>query len=496
MGFKVPTLEETLSFLVAMFKGAFPTLNVGSRVSYHWKRLKTIAGAATDIHAHVQSAQRDCAPDTATGDALVRWGNIFGVERNGATPARKSNALRVRGTLAATAAVDEELVHSASGLRFKLAEAAVIPVQLYVDVDVVAIDTGAQTRLLAGEVLEFVSTPAGIQTQAELVLDLDEDGFDQERESAHRVRLLDRIANPSMGGAANDYVAWAREIDTIAAAYCFPSRAGLGTVDVAAFHAGEGATRALSLGEREELLAYLLERAPAGVAGTGSDLALRVLSTDIDPVDVRIAILPNGLAAWEFDWDDSTPPEVLSWTGASRTLRFTTSRPASMKAGDRLSLRGVATVQTGEEFVIEALASTDSVILQTAPAAVPAATDLVYSGGPLVTVIRNAIVAHLNGRIVYADADGPISEDEAETAIDPKILAEGVGPANEEGRFGTWSGDVLHAVLLKIATYHRGVRNGVVELPATDLLAIDNEWPDDDEVPAITHGSVIIHRKW
>ena len=38
----------------------------------------------------------------------------------------------------------------------------------YVDVDVVAVDTGSQTRVGNGTILEFVSPPAGVNTRAEV----------------------------------------------------------------------------------------------------------------------------------------------------------------------------------------------------------------------------------------------------------------------------------------------------------------------------------------
>src|SRR5262249_43439177 len=130
--------------------------------------------------------------------------------------------------------------------------------------------------------------------------------------------------------------------------------------------------------------------------------------------NVEITVTPDGSPQYAFDWDDSTPPLVLAWTPATRTLQFTAARPPTMQAGHRLCLKGVASSQDGAPIVIETLVGTDSLILQTVPKntagtdATPAATDVVYAGGPLTDVIRDAIVAHLNGDVLYAAPTRPL----------------------------------------------------------------------------------------
>jgi uncharacterized phage protein gp47/JayE len=45
-------------------------------------------------------------------------------------------------------------------------------------------------------------------------------------------RLLDYIRRPPAGGNSSDYIKWAKEVDYVAEAWCFPLAQGLGTVDV------------------------------------------------------------------------------------------------------------------------------------------------------------------------------------------------------------------------------------------------------------------------
>jgi uncharacterized phage protein gp47/JayE len=261
VAYKVPTLDQMLSFLVAQFKGLFPDRNIGSRFVPAWKLVKVLAAAATDVNANVDNSFKDAMPDTARGAGLDRWISIFAPggtkTRKAATPARKAAAGRVRGTLAATTVIGDQLIHRASGLLFQVNSNGTIPGAGFVDVDILAVSTGAATRLKKGEVLEYLATPVGLQTKIELQKDLDEDGFDSEQDGEARNRLLAALATPSSGGNQSDFVGWALSLLGVSQAFCYPNRAGLGTVDVAALHTGSGTARILNAGEMATLLALL-----------------------------------------------------------------------------------------------------------------------------------------------------------------------------------------------------------------------------------------------
>ena len=389
-----------------------------------------------------------------------------------------------------TTAVGDALVHRASGLRFQVNSAATIPALGYIDVDILAVDVGAATRLAAGEVLEYLAPPPGIQTKLELQLDLDEDGFDAEQESSLSRRFLAKLAEPAAGGNDADFVAWSLEVAGIASVFVYPGRAGLGTVDIAALHNGTGTARALNPTERATLLAYLVSKAPAALAGG----ALRVLDTIAEPQVVELLITPNGESVYEFDWDDTSPPLVLTWTAGTKTLQFQSPRPASMKAGDRIVLAGVASAQEGEVLTIEALTATDSVILRDAPIIAPAANDIVYAAGPLTDLVRTAIKAHLSGEIIYASADRPLPASVAASTVNLQILTDGVGTANPAGAYGTWVGGVSPSILSMIASYTRGVRRATVAAPATEVDATDYTFPLDSQIGFVIPSSILVRK--
>lgn len=492
MAFKLPTLREARDFMIAVGQAVLPDRNFGNLRSYHARRATFLAAGMTQIHANVRSVADDVMPDTAgDGEPINRWGErILGIPRKGATAARKAAAGRVLGTPGTPVDEGEELLHEASGLRFRVAAGTLVGADEFVDVDIEAIDTGSATRLLRGQSLNFVVTPAGLQTAVVLQADLDEDGEDAEAFGAYRDRVLAAFSDPRAGGTQADYVAWLLELEGVATAYAYPNRAGLGTVDVVALHAGSGAARALDAADTAAALAHLRTKAPATLAGTGG--GLRHLEVVPEATDVELVLEANGEASYAFDWTGG-PLEVLAWTAGSRTLQFTADRPATVKAGHRIVLKGVASAQDGAELTIEALFGTDAVILEAAPAVAPAATDLAYSGGPLVTPVRDAIVAHMNGETIYAGRNRtPAPASALASTVGLEVLAYGIGPANPGGAYGTWIGDLLRAVIGQIAIYKGGVRNYQIAAPAADVQATDYAFPDDDQIGLIVPGAIIV----
>lgn len=405
MPFIVPSFGEVLGDLLADFQNRFPKANV-SRLSGHWKRLAVFAGGIMALHRHLQVIARDLMPDTATDEALDRWLAIYGLRRKEATAAHGYGALRVTGAEGSTLTFGQQLSAS-DGLIFQLDEGGVIPAEEFLDVDLRAISKGAATRKSKGTELTFLAPPAGIDSTAVLVADLDVDGVDREENGPARVRLLDQIAQPAMGGAANDFRAWAKASPDVSEAYVYPLRGGLGSVHLAALRAGQGEARLLSAPEIADLQTYIDGVRPVGYPG------FLVLTVVAEPVDVELAIEGEDDPAYAFHWAGVS--SVFSYNAGTRLLTLTGPRPAGMTVGKRLFWRSAAPpYHDGSEVEIEALSGSSAVVLK-APAAgqydwtatPPVALDEVLPGGPLVTSVRAAIVAHINslgpGRVSVPD---------------------------------------------------------------------------------------------
>lgn len=459
MAFTIPTLDETHEFLIALAKALLDDPDV-SQGSFGWLWLRTLAGGVTDNHSHIANVENDLLPDTADDDMADRWGAITGVPRKGATPARKDAAYRVFGTATTDVPDATELVH-ASGLRFQIVGDATVGAGGYVDVGIVGIDVGSKTRLNKGETLTLVIAVVGLNDDGELQVDMDEDGVDQEKIGAYRARILARFSTPPLGGAQSDYVQWALQQTGIAAAYAYPIRQGLGSVDLAALHEGSGAARVLLAGEVTALKASIDALRPVSVA------AFRVLSVFTTPVDVEYTVLPDGDAASEFDWDDTTAPVVGAWDLATKKITFAAPRPPDITPGMRIIVKPIAGGGTGEELVIESLSSTDVIVLEAVPALVPAVGDTIYAGGPLVQPIRAAIQA----------------------------LIDSLGTANPDaGRYGTWEGNLRPGSIDRAARGIAGVLDGTVVAPGAVVQASDPPYPDDATIELLIAGRILVRR--
>lgn len=390
MAFTIPSLGDIIDALVRDFANRFPTANLAKR-SDNWLRVAHQAMVAALLHRQIRVIDRDLWPDTASGDELERHAGIRGITKRSATPAKKSNALRLTGTLAAAFTTGDQLTHS-SGLKFQVNETGTIPGALFVDVDVIAVDTGSQTKLASGETLTFVSPPAGINSKAVLQLALDEDGADKETDGELQTRVLDKIAEPGMGGNAEDFREWAKELSGIFEAYVYPLRQGLGSVHVAALKTGTGAARILSGSELTALQAKLDDERPIAYEDC------KALTVAAEPQAIEVAVLE--LDGFEWDWNDLTPLAVSSWTGGTRTLKFTVPRPSDIDIGDRIVFkRTTGTLNSGKAHIVESFGAADEVILRDDPelsTTPPVAGNPVYAGGPLTEPVRTAIQAHVD----------------------------------------------------------------------------------------------------
>lgn len=511
MPFDTRSLADARQLLVALGKALLPGLNFGSPQSYHGKWTTWYAGGQTQIEFHVDSAQRELHPLTAPdGKPINDWGSTVGVARKDQTPARKSAAGRVRGNAGATVLSGTQLRHPQSGLLFAIANATTITIpgvfgvdpDSFVDADIVGVDKGSLTRLKVDETLNFLTDPGGIESEVKLVKALDEDGFDNEQFGPYRGRVLRVFSETPTGGNQTDFVGWAEAaLSTVRKAYAFPNRAGRGTIDIAAFYAGSGSARALTTQDRDAVLAYVKTKAPFHVAGAGG--GLRVIATIADPQTVEIQITTTGVPAYAFDWPGSAL--VASYNATTRELQFAGgSLPSSLRAGHRLILVGVGGgsgvgAQDGAEFKIEAVTAIDKVILASpGPVTPPASPDIIYPGGPLVTPLRAAIVAHLNGEIVYAGRGlTPIPESAATDATGQSIigldtLAAPMGPANPAGIYGAWSGAIVLGTLFKICMYKAGVRNATIVSPVADYEPLDDPFPTSNQIHYVTPAVVIV----
>lgn len=138
-------------------------------------------------------------------------------------------------------------------------------------------------------------------------------GTDEETDTAYRARILARIQNPPAGGAAADYIAWAKSIAGVKNAWVEATYYGPGTVAV--IISGMDADPTPSAPLIAEVQDYIDTVRPVTAAVT-------VAGVVPNDVDIIIAIRPNTadiqaaiLASLEqFFEDEAEPGGVLYWT--------------------------------------------------------------------------------------------------------------------------------------------------------------------------------------
>ena len=106
-----------------------------------------------------------------------------------------------------------------------------------------ALESGSASNLDAGTELSFTSAPEGVDST--VIIKTMDGGVDAEQTEDLRARVLQRIRNPPMGGAAHDYERWALEVPGVTRAWLAPLEMGIGTVtlrfmcdDLRAYNAG------------------------------------------------------------------------------------------------------------------------------------------------------------------------------------------------------------------------------------------------------------------
>lgn len=464
MAFETPSLDDNHAFLLLVLASLLPGADI-TEGAFNWLWLKSIAAGVSGNDAHLDAAKDELLEDTAV-DNLPRFSNLQPggpIPRKGATPAWKSNALRVSGTAAATVPDGAELANDA-GILYRIEGGDVVGPGLFVDVDVVALSTGAVTRMSAGDTLTFSSgTPAGLDDTATLVLDIDEDGEDLEAIEAWRSRILSKKRATPRGGKQEDYVQWALEVQGVGAAFSYPTRNGRGTVDVVGLHNGTGDARTLEGPERGDLQAYLDTKRP-------TPATVRVLETLTSAVDIEYLVVESSEPQFAFDWDDSGTPTVAAFNATTNVMEFSGGRPADLEAGHRIILFPIGGIgYSGAERKVDALGpGFDEITLEADDAGdVPGVGDYVFSGGPLVQPVREALLGLVNT----------------------------LGPANPSKKYGSWEGSVRPKAIERLAASVPGVTDdGDCIDPTSVVDAVDPVPFDDLTIGLLVPGRIFVHR--
>jgi uncharacterized phage protein gp47/JayE len=223
------TPDEVADEYLITLKSLKPTVNIDQTDSDWWIRSQVLGGVISGIYADQRKIADDAFPQSARTEALERHLNTyFGSGFRSATSS--AGTIKVTGTPASTVPLGTELVYTPNGNTY-LTQAALTLVGASGTVAVASVGTGQNQNLIEGASLSFSSTPAGIDSTAEVFGGDVSDGRDAETNEEAAARILARIRAPVAGGTESDYIAYALEASvSVTSASVIRYIYGLGTV--------------------------------------------------------------------------------------------------------------------------------------------------------------------------------------------------------------------------------------------------------------------------
>ena len=226
--FIVPSLDDIRQTILRDVQSLEPLADVSVDSDYY-VRASSLAAVGEGIYAHQKWIIKQFFPDTADTDFLEKHAALRGIHRRNATSASGTGAT-VTGQVGAE--IKAGLQIKTDDNRFYETTAnAVISSNGDVTVPVRALATGASYNITTATKGSFMAAPVGVQS--DVVLNNIIGATDAESDASLLERLLEIIRRPPAGGNRYDYRIWALSVDGVDAAYVYPLRRGLGTVDIA-----------------------------------------------------------------------------------------------------------------------------------------------------------------------------------------------------------------------------------------------------------------------
>lgn len=190
-------------------------------------RASSVGSAVEGLYQHQLWVAKQIFPDTADDDYVVLHARSRGIYRKA--------AIASSGTVTLTGLAGLDV---ASGISAKYSDGTVytttsggtIGADGTLVVSAAAAVAGTAGDRIEGDVLTITVPPVNVGASVTVVSMTN--GTDIETIASLLARLLQKIRKPAAGGNKYDYWQWAMDVPGVAAAYVYPLRRGLGTVDV------------------------------------------------------------------------------------------------------------------------------------------------------------------------------------------------------------------------------------------------------------------------
>lgn len=280
MPFQRPTLDQLIERVKSDFRAGLNVADIIRR-SFLGVIGRAIAGMSHLQLGYMDWISKQVIPDTADDEQLIRWASIFGLQLREATYAELN--ITITGNPGGVVSEDE-IYQTQSGIQYELDAEVTIPIGGSIIGKIVAIIPGTGSNLNVNDPVSLVSPIANVNSDA-VVSEIITIASDTETIESLRARLLNRMQLPPLGGSANDYITWAKEVGGVTRAWVLPLYTGAGTVGVSFVVDGENDIIPTTP-KVNEVRDYIEERKPVTAL-------LTVFAPVPAPMDLNIKIKPN-----------------------------------------------------------------------------------------------------------------------------------------------------------------------------------------------------------
>lgn len=238
MPFDTPTLKALAERSARAFRS-----NLKGSDAFLWPNniavsAKVIAGAVWEAFSFLSYIQRQILVHTATDPYWIeRHAAEFGMARLPATYANGKATIFGDPDVAVPAGI---VLQRADGVQYEVTTGGIVTGDGSVDVPVRALTAGRTGNAVAGVGLALTVPMSRIGTAAEVAGGGIGAGADTESTESLRQRVWFRKKMPPHGGAAHDYVAWAREINGVTRVFVDPVTASNSRTSVSVWFLMDG----------------------------------------------------------------------------------------------------------------------------------------------------------------------------------------------------------------------------------------------------------------
>ncbi|MGI4851897.1 MAG: baseplate J/gp47 family protein [Janthinobacterium lividum] len=189
-----------------------------------------VAGAIWLMYFYLGWLSKQLFVDSAEDTYLERDGRTYGITREG--PQAAAGPVVFEGIINTPIPLGSQVASTDGSVQYVTTAAGTIGSDSEVSLPVLCTAGGVAGNAAAGTPLILQTAIAGVLPDLTVDTAGIGGGAAEESDDALRVRILARKRRPPQGGAADDYVTWAKLVAGVTRVWVYPLNRGAGTVDV------------------------------------------------------------------------------------------------------------------------------------------------------------------------------------------------------------------------------------------------------------------------